>query len=112
MNLNTVNGKKIGNVTNCVQIGLIIVSHGADLVQWRRDCWYDTDVELGCAQHVIPNENYVIDACFCAHDLCNEDMGPLPTTTPEPSHSQKPSPNSFAPYIYSFISICVFAAIH
>ena len=109
---NTLNSNRIRNATNCIQIPLIIVSHGTDLVHWRRDCWYDTDVELGCAQHVIPNENYVIDACLCAHDLCNEEMGPLPTTTPEPSHSSKPTANSFACYIYSFVFICIFAATY
>ena len=53
---------------------------------WWRGCKSDRDEPVGCTQHKFfhHDEEIVVDECVCKEDLCNEDMGPIITTTPTP----------------------------
>ena len=49
---------------------------------WVRgcDCFeHPVDAEMKCGRN-RENET-VVDFCICGEDLCNKDMGPLPTVT-------------------------------
>ena len=48
---------------------------------WVRDCYNrPVDIEMGCEHQDIGN-NTSIDFCICGENLCNKDMGPIPTVT-------------------------------
>ena len=47
---------------------------------WVRDCFeHPVDVEMKCEQH-MENET-MVQVCICAGNMCNKDMGPIPTIT-------------------------------
>ena len=71
--------------TYCSKI-LFAVSKDNNTIEWRRNCKPRLGVDLGCRQHEAFHGFLTVDECLCTSDLCNKDMGIMPseTTTPSP----------------------------
>ena len=50
---------------------------------WWRGCKPNHDEPLGCSEHNFPHDGYdvLVDECVCDTDMCNTEMGPIPTVT-------------------------------
>ena len=51
--------------------------------RWWRGCKPNLDHTIGCSEHQFPHHDheYTVDECVCDTELCNKEMGPLPTST-------------------------------
>ena len=62
---------------------MFLVHNDSSEEHWWRGCKSDRDEPLGCTEHKFfhGDQEILVDECVCKEDLCNKDMGPLPTET-------------------------------